>query len=138
MSHFYLKITVFTAVKYCSILHGHVCVMVLKWLNSAHPRMLYWFWKLFFFNLEMGSNTWFYCFIQSGHRFRSFRKRNRSMQHVRRLFPEDIGICFPIKLWNHYEHDGPRSNNALEGWHGRLNRLAMKPRTNLLEAIEKV
>ena len=29
MSHFFhLNITIFTAVKYCSILHGHVCVMV--------------------------------------------------------------------------------------------------------------
>ena len=30
VSFFHLKITIFTAVKYCSILHGHVCVMYLK------------------------------------------------------------------------------------------------------------
>ena len=28
---FYLKITIFTTVKYCSILHGHVCVMFTFW-----------------------------------------------------------------------------------------------------------
>ena len=27
ITFFQLKITIFTAVKYCSILHGHVCVM---------------------------------------------------------------------------------------------------------------
>ena len=28
VTFFHLKITIFTAVKYCSILHGHVCVIV--------------------------------------------------------------------------------------------------------------
>ena len=27
LTFFHMKITIFTAVKYCSILHGHVCVM---------------------------------------------------------------------------------------------------------------
>ena len=29
IKNFHLKITIFTAVKYCSILHGHVCVMTI-------------------------------------------------------------------------------------------------------------
>ena len=31
---FHLKIIIFTAVKYCSILHGHVCVMVILLLGK--------------------------------------------------------------------------------------------------------
>ena len=32
---FYLKIIIFTSVKYCSKLHGHVCVMDNQWLLSV-------------------------------------------------------------------------------------------------------
>ena len=44
MSHFFhLKKNIFTAVKYCSILHGHVCVMLfskfqqLQDINDQEP-----------------------------------------------------------------------------------------------------
>ena len=44
---FHLKITIFTAVKYCSILHGHVCVMVsftyLRNKISAEYKTKCWF-----------------------------------------------------------------------------------------------
>ena len=34
---FHLKNIIFTAVKYCSILHGHVCVM--SKVVSIHPKV---------------------------------------------------------------------------------------------------
>ena len=42
-----------------------------------------------------------------------------------------ISGIFPLKTWNHYENIGPRTNNALGGWHGRINRFAVKPHPNI-------
>ena len=47
-----------------------------------------------------------------------------------------ISGVFPLKLWNHYDNAGPRTNNDLESWHNRLNRLAMKAHPNFFEMIE--
>ena len=45
---------------------------------------------------------------------------------------------FPLKTWNHYENKGPRTNYALEGWQGRINRFAMKQHLNIFEFIELI
>ena len=42
----------------------------------------------------------------------------------------------PLKMWNQYDNAGPRTNNNLESWHNRLNRLAMKSHPNFFEMIE--
>ena len=33
---------------------------------------------------------------------------------------------FLPRTWNYYCHDGPRTNNNLEGWHNRLKRISRK------------
>ena len=40
ITFFHLKINSFTAVKYCSILHGHICVMSRIWGNWRLSRLL--------------------------------------------------------------------------------------------------
>ena len=47
-----------------------------------------------------------------------------------------ISYSFPPRMWNHFQNKGPRTNNHLEGWHNRLNRLARKAHPNLFESIE--
>ena len=41
-------------------------------------------------------------------------------------------------MWNHFQNSGPRTNNHLEGWRYRLNRLARKAHPNLFETIELI
>lgn len=43
---------------------------------------------------------------------------------------------FPIALWNHFEATEDRTNNRLEGWHNRLNRLAGRNHPNIYQLIE--
>ena len=45
---------------------------------------------------------------------------------------------FPPRMWNHFQNSGPKTNNHLEGWHYRLNRLARKAHPNLIEIIELI
>ena len=41
-NNFHLKIIVFTAVKYCSILHRHVCVMIIDFdINQTGSAIFY-------------------------------------------------------------------------------------------------
>ena len=44
---FHLKVTIFTAVKYCCILYGRVCVMVCTdyavWMNTEHEMIEVYF-----------------------------------------------------------------------------------------------
>ena len=28
---------------------------------------------------------------------------------------------FPVSLWNHFENQGPRTNNHVEGFHSKIN-----------------
>ena len=43
---------------------------------------------------------------------------------------------FPVVMWNHSDNEGPATNNHLEDWRARLNRLAKKSHTNIYEVIE--
>ena len=42
---------------------------------------------------------------------------------------------FPIDIWNVHKATGPRTNNHLEGWHNRLNKIVGKPHPNLFELL---
>jgi len=35
------------------------------------------------------------------------------------------------RQWNHYDNEGPRTTNSVEGWHSRLNKLCKKPHPNI-------
>ena len=43
---------------------------------------------------------------------------------------------FPARMWNFFEVDGPRTNNHVEGWHAKMNRLAGKSHPNIFEVVE--
>ncbi|XP_067671617.1 uncharacterized protein [Haliotis asinina] len=36
-------------------------------------------------------------------------------------------------VWNHHDTEGPRTNNHLEGWHGRLKKMIAKAHPNIFE-----
>ena len=38
--------------------------------------------------------------------------------------------------WNHHDTDGPRTNNHLEGWHGRLKKIIGKAHPNVFEMVK--
>ena len=42
---------------------------------------------------------------------------------------------FPIRMWNVYSMEGPRTNNNTEGWHSKLRKLAGKAHSNIYEAV---
>lgn len=50
----------------------------------------------------------------------------------------DYGARFPLRLWNHHETDGPRTNNHLEGFHNRLNRTLPHSHPNIFRFIEVI
>ena len=41
-----------------------------------------------------------------------------------------------MELLHLYLHEGPRTNNHLEGWHNRLKRISRKAHPNLFELVE--
>jgi len=41
----------------------------------------------------------------------------------------------PKASWNHYDHDGPRTTNHVEGWHNRLNKLCTHSHPNIFISI---
>ena len=43
---------------------------------------------------------------------------------------------FPLRSWNHYDTDGPRTNNHVEGWHSKMNTIAGKVHPNVFELVE--
>ena len=43
---------------------------------------------------------------------------------------------FPIAMWNHYDNTGPRTNNHVEGYNAKLNKLLTKP--NIWRFIAKL
>lgn len=42
---------------------------------------------------------------------------------------------FEQHMWNHFDTDGARTTNHLEGWHSKLNRIVKKSHPNLFEFI---
>ena len=39
-------------------------------------------------------------------------------------------------VWNYFETNGPRTNNNLEAWHGKLKRVALHAHTNIYTVIK--
>ncbi len=42
---------------------------------------------------------------------------------------------FPVRMWNVYALEGPRTNNHAEGWHSKVRKLAGKAHPNIYEAV---
>ena len=42
---------------------------------------------------------------------------------------------FPVRMWNVYALEGPRTNNHVEGWHSKVRKLAGKAHPNIYEAV---
>lgn len=38
--------------------------------------------------------------------------------------------------WNHFDNEGPRTTNSLEGWHSRLNKISKKAHPNIYAIID--
>ena len=43
---------------------------------------------------------------------------------------------YPIDIWNYHKVDGPRMNNAVEGWHSKINHVACKPHSTIFEVVK--
>ena len=43
---------------------------------------------------------------------------------------------YPLKTWNYYQMEGPKTNNHVEGWHNKINRAAGKAHPNIFELVE--
>lgn len=50
----------------------------------------------------------------------------------------DDDARFPIKLWNHHQTVGPRTNNNLKGFHSRLNQTLPHRHPNIFRFIEVI
>ena len=40
------------------------------------------------------------------------------------------------RKWNYYDYEGLQTNNHIEGWHARLNKVVGKAHPNILEVFE--
>ena len=45
---------------------------------------------------------------------------------------------FPCRSWNYFDHPGPRTNNHVEGWHSRMNKVVGKPHPNIYELVDVI
>ena len=36
-----------------------------------------------------------------------------------------------VESWNHYDNDGPRTTNNVEGWHSKINKICKTAHTNI-------
>ena len=43
----------------------------------------------------------------------------------------------PFRMWNYFNHHGPRTNNHVEGWHNHLKKLAHPNLFEFVEVIQK-
>ncbi|XP_048764782.2 uncharacterized protein LOC125672628 [Ostrea edulis] len=41
-----------------------------------------------------------------------------------------------LHLWNHFDHDGPRTTNAVEEWHHKFNRMCRRAHPNIFVFVE--
>lgn len=51
---------------------------------------------------------------------------------------QNFWMSIDSELWNHFENQGPRTNNHLEGWHSRLNRKFTRKHPNLWVLLEQL
>jgi len=61
-----------------------------------------------------------------------------SVQQFATYFQQTWLRDFPIVRWNHWETTSERTNNRLEGWHNRINRLAGRPHPNIYQLIDLI
>ena len=52
------------------------------------------------------------------------------------LLWRDMGRQYYISEWCVYNAEGPRTNNHVEGWHNKINRLAEKSHPNSYELVD--
>ena len=45
---------------------------------------------------------------------------------------------FPLRMWNHFTNAGPRTNNNVEGFHSRVNRLLPHRHPNIYRFVELI
>ena len=43
-----------------------------------------------------------------------------------------------LKQWNHFSNDGPRTTNAVEGWHHKVNRVCRRPHPNVYRFVQLI
>lgn len=41
-----------------------------------------------------------------------------------------------LMIWNHFDNDGPRTTNAVEGWHHKVYRMCRRPHPNVYMFIQ--
>ena len=58
------------------------------------------------------------------------------MNYVTETWVEDINPRFSRDIWNHFDNNGPRTTNHLEGWHRGLNLEMARAHPNIFEAIQ--
>ncbi|XP_048248804.1 uncharacterized protein LOC125378046 [Haliotis rufescens] len=46
------------------------------------------------------------------------------------------GGAFMAEIWNHFENQGHRTNNHLEGWHNKIKKLAKKCHPNIYDVVK--
>ena len=61
-----------------------------------------------------------------------------SAKHFIAYFQKTWMTSFPLHVWNHYCTTEDRTNNTLEGWHNRLNKLAGRDHPNLYQLIKMI
>jgi len=59
----------------------------------------------------------------------------RFLDYVVNTWVDDVDSLFHRSLWSHSENFGVRTNNHLEGWHNRLNRLIPRCHPNVFQLI---
>ena len=50
----------------------------------------------------------------------------------------DDDARFPLRMWNHFINAGPRTNNNVEGFHSRVNRLLPHRHPNIYRFVELI
>ena len=50
----------------------------------------------------------------------------------------DDDARFPLRMWNHFTNAGPRTNNNVEGFHSRVNRLLPHRHPNIYRFVELI
>jgi len=54
------------------------------------------------------------------------------------VYLNDVIRHFHRKMWNHFETEGSRTINHLEGWHAALNRAVNRQRPNIYVLINRI
>ena len=61
----------------------------------------------------------------------------RLLQEADTIYMDD-DARFPLRMWNHFTNAGPRTNNNVEGFHSRVNRLLPHRHPNIYRFVELI